>query len=108
MKIQFEAAGGHWQSFIIWVKNTFTLSRSDWQNQYEPILYGWNGDLKNHYFVGWRDEANVWEDISKIKPAFDGEKTTIKLGEYQVELNGKVAGRIIRKKEQTDIWRDIS
>jgi hypothetical protein len=37
----FRAAGGHWSTFVIWAKNTFTLGRSDYQRQYEPILYGW-------------------------------------------------------------------
>jgi len=37
----FVNAGGHWSTFIIWAKNTFTLGRSDYQRQYEPILFGW-------------------------------------------------------------------
>ena len=37
----FVSAGGHWSTFIIWAKNTFTIGRSDYQRQYEPILYGW-------------------------------------------------------------------
>jgi DNA modification methylase len=36
----FTENGGHWQTYIIWAKNTFTLSRSDYQHQYEPIMYG--------------------------------------------------------------------
>jgi hypothetical protein len=39
----FVSAGGHWSTFIIWAKNTFTVGRSDYQRQYEPILYGWRG-----------------------------------------------------------------
>jgi len=37
----FREAGGHWSTFVIWAKNTFTMGRSDYQRQYEPILYGW-------------------------------------------------------------------
>ena len=37
----FIEAGGKWSTFVIWAKNTFTLGRSDYQRQYEPILYGW-------------------------------------------------------------------
>jgi hypothetical protein len=36
----FVVAGGHWSTFIIWAKNRFTLGRSDYQLQFEPILYG--------------------------------------------------------------------
>ncbi|WP_448505340.1 DNA methylase N-4, partial [Immundisolibacter sp.] len=34
----FREAGGKWSTFVIWAKNTFTLGRSDYQRQYEPIL----------------------------------------------------------------------
>jgi hypothetical protein len=37
----FTAAGGHRSTFVIWAKDRFTLGRSDYQRQYEPILYGW-------------------------------------------------------------------
>jgi len=53
-----------------------------------------------------RDEANVWEDVTAVKPSFKDGKTTLKLGDYQLELDGKVTGKIIRKKDQTDIWRE--
>ena len=36
----FTDAGGHWQAYVIWVKQRFTLSRTDYQQQMEPILYG--------------------------------------------------------------------
>jgi len=104
LKDTFEKNGGHWQSFIIWVKNTFTLSRSDWQNQYEPILYGWNANKVNHYFAGFRDEGNVWENLEKIKPVYDGEITTIKIGNSHLELKGRIEGRVCNKKDSVDIW----
>src|SRR5260370_371585 len=37
----FVQAGGPWSTFVVWAKNTFTLGRSDYQRQYEPILSGW-------------------------------------------------------------------
>jgi DNA modification methylase len=44
----FREAGGKWSTFVIWAKNTFTLGRSDYQRQYEPILYGWKQGT-DHY-----------------------------------------------------------
>ena len=44
----FREAGGKWSTFVIWAKNTFTLGRSDYQRQYEPILYGWKQGA-DHY-----------------------------------------------------------
>lgn len=56
----FKDAGGKWSDFIIWAKNMFTLGRSDYQRQYEPILYGWNAS-KPHYWCGDRNQGDVWE-----------------------------------------------
>lgn len=105
LKESFERAGGHWQSFIIWVKNNFTLSRADYQNTYEPILYGWPDKTKNHYFLGDRDVANVWEDLSELKTEFDGENTTISFSGFKVKIKGKAEGQVVRKKQKIDIWR---
>ncbi|WP_422135502.1 site-specific DNA-methyltransferase [Endozoicomonas sp. ALD040] len=55
----FREAGGKWSTFIIWAKNTFTLGRSDYQRQYEPILYGWK-EGNEHFWCGARDQGDVW------------------------------------------------
>ena len=60
LKTAFEAAGGHWSTFVVWAKNAFTLGRSDYQRQYEPILYGWV-DGSEHYWCGARDQGDVWQ-----------------------------------------------
>ena len=57
----FVSAGGHWSTFIIWSKNTFTVGRSDYQRQYEPILYGWREGAKHHCAVtGTRATSGSW------------------------------------------------
>lgn len=55
----FREAGGHWSTFVIWAKNTFTMGRADYQRQYEPILYGWKEGNK-HFWCGARDQGDVW------------------------------------------------
>ncbi len=55
----FASAGGHWSTFIIWAKNHFALGRSDYQRQYEPILYGWPIGVKRHW-CGDRNQSDVW------------------------------------------------
>ena len=55
----FTQAGGHWSTYLIWAKNNFTLGRSDYQRQYEPILYGWKEGEK-HFWCGARDQGDVW------------------------------------------------
>ena len=49
----------HFSSMIIWAKNSLTLSRTDYQSQHEPCLYGW---MKNgtHSFFGDRKQVSVW------------------------------------------------
>ncbi len=55
----FTDAGGHWSTFVIWAKHHFTLGRSDYQRQYEPILYGWPKGT-DHFWCGDRDQGDVW------------------------------------------------
>ena len=60
LQAAFRAAGGHWSTFVIWAKNTFTLGRADYQRQYEPILYGWPEGADRHW-CGDRDQGDVWQ-----------------------------------------------
>lgn len=46
---------------LIWNKNTFTLSRQDYQWKHEPCLYGWK-DGAPHYFLDDRTQSTVIED----------------------------------------------
>ena len=69
----WEKAGGKWSTFIIWAKKNFTMGRSDYQRQYEPIMlgravklteyeaiaYGWPKDGAKEWFGG-RAEGDVW------------------------------------------------
>ena len=55
----FRAAGGHWSTFVVWAKNTFTMGRSDYQRQYEPMRYGWR-EGTDHFWCGARDQGDVW------------------------------------------------
>jgi DNA modification methylase len=59
LQMAFREAGGHWSTFVIWAKNTFTMGRADYQRQYEPILYGWK-EGTDHYWCGARDQGDVW------------------------------------------------
>ena len=59
LQAAFMRAGGHWSTFVIWAKNRFTLGRSDYQRQYEPILYGWPEGVKRRW-CGARDQGDVW------------------------------------------------
>jgi len=51
---------GHWSTFIIWVKDRFTLGRSNYHRQYEPILYGWF-DGSSHWWSGNRKLGDIYK-----------------------------------------------
>lgn len=105
LKDSFERVGGHWSSTIIWAKNNFTLSGNDYQNTYEPIVYGWK-EGKKPYFVNRRDLSNIWEDINTVKAEYDGIYTTITFQGFKVKLLGKIEkGSVIKKKQRVDIVR---
>jgi DNA modification methylase len=55
----FKTAGGHWSDYIVLSKDHFTLGRSDYQRQFEIILYGWK-EGGEHFWCGARDEGDVW------------------------------------------------
>lgn len=46
------------RALIIWDKGNHTLSGSDYQSKYEPIVYGW---FDEHNFYGDRKNFDIWE-----------------------------------------------
>ena len=52
-------AGGRWSTTLIWHKLRFTQGRSDYQQKYEPIWYGWP-EGSEHHWGGGRDLGDVW------------------------------------------------
>ncbi len=84
----FRAAGGHWSTFVIWAKNTFTLGRSDYQRQYEPILYGWK-DGADHYWCGARDQGDVWFIAKPVKNDLHPTMKPVELVERAIRNSSK-------------------
>ena len=65
----FQKAGFKFSENLIWVKNTFNLSRHDYHWRHEPILYGWKEGV-GHYFVDDRTQSSVFDetkDLEKMK-----------------------------------------
>jgi DNA modification methylase len=84
----FTAAGGRWSTFVIWAKHTFTLGRSDYQRQYEPILYGWR-DGHDHYWCGARDQGDLWHYDKPAKNDLHPTMKPVALVERAVRNSGK-------------------
>ena len=56
----FSDAGMYLSGNCVWVKNTFTLGRSDYQWQHEVCLYGWKKSGK-HKWRGDRKQSTIWQ-----------------------------------------------
>lgn len=64
-------AGFEYKQLLIWVKNTITLTRSDYQWQHEPCIYGWK-EGGAHYFTDDRTLRTVvdeWPDFDQMDKA---------------------------------------
>jgi DNA modification methylase len=60
LQLAFRKAGGHWSTFIVWVKDgAFTLGRSDYQRGYEVMLYGWR-EGATRFWCGARNKSDAW------------------------------------------------
>jgi len=60
-------AGLEEKQTLVWAKQKFTLSRSDYQWKHEPCLYGWKEGAA-HYFTDSRTESTVIEDLTETDP----------------------------------------
>jgi DNA modification methylase len=90
----FIEAGGHWSTFIIWVKNHFTLGWGDYRRQYEPMLYGWR-EGSTHFWCGDRNQGDAW---MVNRPAANREHPTMKpveLVERAIRNNSKSRDTIL-------------
>lgn len=94
LKAAFEAAGGHWSTFVIWAKNAFTLGRSDYQRQYEPILYGWPKGA-DHFWCGARDQGDVWRHDRPQKNDLHPTMKPIALVEQAIRNSSKTRDTIL-------------
>ena len=89
----FVYAGGHWSTFLILAKDVFTLGRSDYQRQYEPMLYGWREGAKHHW-NGGRSQGDVWQiDKQRSNPLHPTMKP-LSLIERAIE-NSSASGDIV-------------
>src|SRR5260370_23371852 len=84
----FVEAGGHWSTFVVWVKNAFTLGRSDYQRQYEPILYGWR-EGQSHFWCGARDQGDIWFVKKPLSNDLHPTQKTVELIDRAIQNSSK-------------------
>jgi len=62
----YENAGWLYKQMLIWVKNTFTLGRQDYQWQHENCVYGWKPGA-GHYFSESRRNSTIIDGQKPIE-----------------------------------------
>ena len=94
LQAAFRAAGGHWSTFIIWAKHTFTLGHADYQRQYEPILYGWREGANRHW-CGDRDQGDVWEIKKPAKNALHPTQKPVEVPERAIRNSSRPGSLVL-------------
>lgn len=87
-RAEFMAAGFHLASCLIWRKNTFTLGRSDYHWQHEPILYGWKRGAA-HRWYGERTKTTVLELAGGAVTRTGEDEVQVNLGETGLVIRGQ-------------------
>lgn len=88
-------AGLKLSQVLIWVKQSATLSRQDFNWQHEPILYGWK-EGAGHYFCGDFTLTTVIDDDVDLKSMKKEQ-----LIDMINEIRNKASGTIIRHNRPT-------
>ena len=73
---------------LIWVKNTITLSRSDYQWAHEPCLYGWV-DGASHFWYSDRKQRTTLFFDKPLKSDLHPTMKPIELFAYQIGASSK-------------------
>lgn len=109
-RAEFAGAGFKLAACLIWAKNSLVLSRSDYQWQHEPILYGWKpagrhpwyGNRKHTSLLSLGDLAPVVELEAGAFQITIGTRVFLVRGEMTVEEVSTTLARIERPKRSPD------
>lgn len=83
----FLSAGLHLSACLVWRKNQFTLSRSDYQWMHEPILYGWKIG-ESHRYYGGRKKRTIQEFDSPLVSRISNTEYHIQQGDDVLVITG--------------------
>lgn len=83
----FVDAGFKLSGLVVWRKHALTLSRSDYQWQHEPILYGWKPGGRHRWFGGRKQTTVVEAEGKPFRLQPDGSWHVV-LGDRILVLTG--------------------
>ncbi|MDR1364069.1 MAG: site-specific DNA-methyltransferase [Oscillospiraceae bacterium] len=97
----FVDAGFYLSEVCVWVKNKFSLGRSPYQWQHEPILFGWKVKGRHRWLAG-RKESTVWNfnsvnsiDTQDKNKAFHPTVKPLDLLAYPIKNSCQVNGIVL-------------
>lgn len=88
------AAGFHYSTTCIWVKNALVIGRMDYQMRHEPVIYAFK-DTAKHKFYGDRKQTTIWEFDKPIKSKLHPTTKPLPLIGYPMKMSSQVNGIIL-------------
>ena len=88
------AAGFHYSTTCIWVKNALVIGRMDYQMRHEPIIYAFK-DTAKHKFYGDRKQTTIWEFDKPNKSKLHPTTKPLPLIAYPMKNSSQVNGIVL-------------
>lgn len=79
---------------LIWVKNSMTLGRQDYQWRHEPCLYGWKGGA-SHYWGSDRSQTTILEYNKPNRNDIHPTMKPVDLFAYQIKNSSKCSDLVL-------------
>lgn len=88
------AAGFHYSTTCIWVKNALVIGRMDYQMRHEPVIYAFK-DTAKHKFYGDRKQTTIWEFDKPTKSKLHPTTKPLPLIAYPMRNSSQVNGIVL-------------
>ena len=88
------AAGFHYSTTCIWVKNALVIGRMDYQMRHEPVIYAFK-DTAKHKFYGDRKQTTVWEYDRPTKSKLHPTMKTLQVVGYPIKMSSQENGIVV-------------
>ncbi len=88
------AAGFHYSTTCIWVKNALVIGRMDYQMRHEPVIYAFK-DTAKHKFYGDRKQTTVWEYDRPTKSKLHPTMKTLQVVGYPIKMSSQENGIVL-------------
>ena len=82
------------KQYLLWVKDRFTLGRSDYQQRHEPCWYGWKEGAA-HYFIDDRKQSTVLEFDKPSKNSIHPTMKSVELWELLVNNSSRKGENVL-------------